>query len=158
MSEIEVVEELTQSATVAAVNAQSIAQERPTQLSVLQMFSRSQISAFAATAVDFGLIFILTEVFSVWYVLATAFGTLLGGVTNFVLNRYWGFQAHDDRWGGQAYRYFFTSGLSMLLNSGGVYWVTESFKIHYGLSVVLVAIPIGVLVNFPLQRYWVFRK
>jgi len=129
----------------------------PTQLTWLQMFTRSQVSAFTASAVDFGVIFALTEALGVWYVVSTALGTLLGGITSFLMNRHWGFDAGQGEWRGQAFRHFVSSGLSMLLNTWGVYAVTEYFGLHYALSVILVALTVGIAVNFPLQRYWVFH-
>jgi putative flippase GtrA len=89
--------------------------------------------------------------------LATALGALAGAATNFMLNRHWSFVAKDGHLHRQAGRYALVSGLSLLLNSGGVYLVTEFGKIHYAISVVIVSLLIGVLVNFPLQKYYVFR-
>ena len=132
-------------------------QEVRTELSLVQMFGRSQVSAVAASAADFGLIFLLTEAFGVWYVLATALGTILGGVTSFLMNRHWGFEATSGRWREQAFRHGTSSAISMLLNTLGVWAVTEYAHVHYSISVFGVAILIGVFVNFPLQRHWVFR-
>ena len=127
------------------------------ELTVIQMFSRSQVTAVTASAADFGLIFLLTEVFGCWYVLATALGTILGGITSFLMNRHWGFEASGGQWKGQAFRHAASSAISMLFNSVGVWAVTEYAHVHYSISVFGVAIVIGVFVNFPLQRHWVFQ-
>ncbi|HLD98766.1 MAG TPA: GtrA family protein [Bdellovibrionota bacterium] len=125
--------------------------------SLIKTFSRSQVASFVATMADFGLLFSLVEFFGVWYVLATALGTLTGGVTNFLLNRHWSFQAGHRKWHGQALRYTLISGTSMILNTGGVYLVTEYGHIHYSISVIVVSIVIGVFFNFPFQRHFVFK-
>lgn len=120
-------------------------------------FSRSQIASLLATAADFGLLFSLVEFFHVWYVAATALGALLGAVTNFLLNRHWSFRATHGQWHGQAYRYALISGTSLVLNSGGVYLLTDHLKIHYSISVIIVSILVGFFFNFPLHRHYVFK-
>jgi putative flippase GtrA len=126
------------------------------QPSLLASFSRSQVAAFAATCADFGLLFGLVEILHVWYVLATALGAAAGAMTNFLLNRYWSFEADDQAWHGQALRYAFVSAGSLLLNTWGVFAVTEGLRIHYAVSVIIVSIVVAVAYNFPLQRYFVF--
>ncbi|MGK5084375.1 GtrA family protein [Bdellovibrionota bacterium FG-1] len=125
--------------------------------SLFASFSRSQLSSFAATAADFGLLFTLTEVFHVWYVIATAAGALAGAASNFFMNRYWSFSATHDVWHRQARRYSIVSGMSMLLNTGGAYAFTEWGHLHYSISVISTSILVGVLFNFPMQRQYVFR-
>jgi putative flippase GtrA len=129
-------------------------QSRP---SFLASFSRSQVSSIAATLIDYGVLFSLTEVFHVWYVISTAAGALAGAIANFLLNRHWSFEATYDSAHQQAGRYALISGISLLLNTGGVWAMTEYFKIHYSISVVSISILVGLFFNFPLQRGYVFR-
>ena len=123
----------------------------------LASFSRSQVAASLATVVDFGLVFLLVELFKVWYVLATALGALAGAVTNFLLNRHWSFRAAHRAWHGQAVKYGLVSGGSLGLNTLGVYVATDGFGLHYAASVILVSLVVGFAYNFPLQRYFVFH-
>lgn len=120
-------------------------------------FSRSQVAAAVATGVDFGLLFGLVEVFHLWYVVATALGALAGGITNFLMNRHWSFLATHRAASHQMWRYTWVSLASMGLNTLGVYAMTESLHIHYGISVLLVSTLVGVAFNFPLHRHYVFR-
>lgn len=125
--------------------------------SFIHSFSRAQISSILATLVDWGALFFLVERLHVWYVIAVAAGSLLGAVTNFLLNRYWTFTATHRRLHRQAIRYFFTAIGSMALNTGGVYLLTEFGKVHYSISVISVALLVGWLFNYPIQRLWVFK-
>ncbi|MFL5812636.1 MAG: GtrA family protein [Bdellovibrionia bacterium] len=129
----------------------------PPRRSLLGSFSRSQVASAAATLIDFVLLFFLAEVCHVWYVAATAAGALAGAVTNFVMNRQWSFLATDQHWSNQAKRYALVSGGSLLLNSGGVYLMTESLHVHYSVSVVVISFMVGWAFNFPMQRHYVFR-
>ena len=123
----------------------------------MQSFSRAQLASGLATGADFGLLFLLTEFFHVWYVPATAAGAASGAIVNFMVNRHWSFSATHDIWHSQAIRYAIVSAGSLLLNTGGTYFVTEFAHVHYSVSVISVSIIIGFLFNYPLQRGWVFK-
>jgi putative flippase GtrA len=118
---------------------------------------RAQIAALAATAVDFGTLFFATERLHVWYVLSTGLGALLGAGTNFVLNRFWSFEATHVTWGPQAVRYGLVSAGSLGLNMLGVYAITAGFGLKYGFSKIITAVLVGLLFNFPLHRRYVFK-
>jgi putative flippase GtrA len=119
---------------------------------------RSQIASLVATIVDFTTLVFLVEVAHVWYVAATATGAFAGAIVNFVLGRHWSFKAEDDRLRSQAVRYAAVSAGSLVLNSLGVYLLTEYAGFHYTLSRALTAVLVGVLFNFPLHRRFVFGK
>ncbi len=121
-------------------------------------FLRSQIASIAATAVDFGLLILLVERFSVWYVLATSLGALAGAVVNFTINRFWSFQATRRQWEKQAWRYALVSTGSLILNTLGVWGLTEATAWAYSTSKIIVALTVGFAYNFPLFRWWVFRR
>ncbi len=119
-------------------------------------FSRSQISSIFSTGIDYAIVLLFVEVFQSWYVLATALGALAGAISNFFLNRHWSFQASHGQLKRQARRYGIVSGGSLLLNSFGVFLVTEHLQIHYILSVIFVSLFVGILFNYPLQRNYVY--
>ena len=125
--------------------------------SFLKSFSRSQVAAAAATALDYAVLFGLVELFHVWYVIATALGALTGAIANFIVNRHWSFEAHRGHLHGQAARYAIASGLSLILNTGGVYFLTDFGHLHYGLSVIFVSLAVGFFFNYPMHRYFVFK-
>ncbi len=126
--------------------------------SFLASFSRSQVSAAVATGVDFAVLFGLVELFSVWYVLATAIGALAGAIANFVLNRHWSFEVGHQGWRGQAFRYTVVSAGSLAMNTLGVYVSTDGLGLHYAVSVIVVSLLVALIYNYPLQRYYVFKR
>lgn len=136
----------------------ALRESRTPPVTFLGSLTRSQVSAGIATAVDFGLLFFLTELAHVWYVLAVAAGAFAGAVTNFLINRHWSFKAGDERLRPQAFRYAWVSASSLALNTGGVWAVTEGFRIPYGYSVVMVSLAVALAFNYPLHRYYVFRR
>ena len=99
----------------------------------------------------------MTEALHVWYVISVAAGALAGAIVNFLLNRHWSFEASHGLMRRQARRYTLVSAGSLLLNTGGTWALTEYGRIHYGISVVIAALAVGFLFNFPLHRGYVFR-
>ncbi len=120
-------------------------------------FGKAQIASLAATVVDFGVLFLFTEVFGLWYVASAACGALLGAVTNFLLGRYWCFGAMAGRWDAQAIKYAVVSAGSLALNVAGVWAVTEFAGVAYGFSKIFISLAVGFLYNYPLHRFFVFR-
>ena len=119
---------------------------------------RSQIASLTATVVDFSSLIFLVEIGQVWYVAATATGAFLGAIVNFILGRHWSFTADHDAVHGQAIRYAAVSGVSLVLNSLGVYLLTDYIGIHYAISKAITAFLVGILFNFPLHRRFVFGR
>ena len=116
-------------------------------------------AAMAATTLDFTVLTTATEVFHVYYVISTAMGALSGGILSFLLGRNWAFLNKENNALGQAGRYVVANFSSILLNTLGVYLLTEVVSNnHYLVSKVIVASCIGLLFNFPMQRYFVFRR
>jgi len=113
------------------------------------------VSAFIATAADFGLMSVLVSSDLATTTQATALGCLLGGVINFSLNRVWTF-ASNDAPTLQAIRYTIVSVTSALLNSGGVALALTLPLADYRIGWVLVRLVVFLCWNFPLQRDYVY--
>jgi putative flippase GtrA len=122
------------------------------------MFLRAQAASFAGSVVDFGTLFILTEGFKFYYMVGVVSGAILGAVANFTLGRYWSFKATKDGAPGQAFRYFIVALGSLILNSSGVYIITEYLHIPYWISKIVTSFFVGVVYNYFMQKNFVFRK
>ena len=121
-------------------------------------FSKAAVAALIATVVDFGSLTLWVEVLHQFYPVGVALGALLGALTNFSLNRHWAFDAAHAPVGRQAFRYGIVSLGSLCLNTGGVWLVTEKLHLFYLLSKIVVALMVGFLFNYPLQRHYVYPK
>ncbi len=113
------------------------------------------ISAALATCVDFALVVILVSRGGLSPALATALGCGVGGVTNFLLNRWWTFASRDKAMP-QALRYALVSAASAALNSGGVALVIAFPAVDYRIGWLLVRALLFVCWTFPLQRGYVY--
>ncbi len=144
-------EEITESLTAEEVR------KAPAKTPLVLSWLRSHVASVLATAMDFLVTIFLTEVAAIWYVLSTALGATAGGVVSFTLCRLWVFNRRTAQWHHQAFRYVLAIGLSLTLNTLGVWFLTETFHISYVISKIIAAVIVGVSVNFLVFRYFVFR-
>lgn len=125
--------------------------------SLVVSWFRNHISSISATAVDFGVTLLSANVIGIWYVVANVIGATAGGVVSFVLGRNWVFNQRDSKWEHQALRYVIAVLVSIGLNTLGVWLLVENFEIELAIAKMIVAVIIGVTVNFFMFRYFVFR-
>ena len=127
-------------------------------------FAKAEFTASIASVVDFGLAFILSDLVGIYYGLANALGVMSGGVTNCCLNYRYVFGDSHRKKRSVAWRYFVIWGISWMLNSGGTILLTEAINysehinIHYMIPKCVVSFLVAVLVNYPGQRKFVFKK
>ncbi len=125
----------------------------------LVTFSKAQLTAAAATIVDYSTLTGLVELCGIHYTVATAVGAALGAVTNFVANRHWAFHhEHHAPVAAEALRYGLVSAGSLVLNVAGVFCFTEMGGLRYFISKVITSILVAVLWNYPLHSRYVFKK
>jgi len=135
------------------LNAEAQTEKTPLFLS----WVRSQMAALSATGTDFLVTILLTEVFGVWYAWSNATGAFCGAVVSFLICRRWVFNVRRRHWHRQALRYALASGLSLVLNTSGVWLLTENLGISYIFSKMIVATFTGLAINFLMFRYFVFK-
>lgn len=120
-------------------------------------FLKFQAAAIIATAVDFGVYFLLKYGINKWYLLATFIGAISGAITNFIILRYWVSKSKHKNITHQAGKYIVVSGGSLILNVSLVYIFTEFFHSPSDISKIIAAILVAVSYNFILQKYFVFK-
>ena len=121
-------------------------------------FYRYVLSAGTATTCDFSVLFLLTEIFDVYYVVSAFFGASSGATVAFLLGRNWTFLNKEGKISHQGLKFLMVVLGSIGLNTFGVYFFTEVIMLpHYAVSKIVVAVMVGIFYNFTMQRYFVFR-
>ena len=134
-------------------------------------FLRAQVSSLSASFTDFLVTIVLANVFNLFYVYATFIGSICGGVTNCIVNYRWTFKAMDVKKRYVAIRYVLIWGASILLNTSGVYFMTELLRkipllmkvpdFFYDnifiISKIIVSLLIGFVWNYNMHRFFVYK-
>lgn len=133
---------------------------KPTTFKVplITSFLRYNASAYTATIVDQAIFWLLrSEYIGMYYPIAKFIGSTAGAVIAFLLGRNWTFKNKDVVVTKQSARFFAVVVGSILLNTIGIYLITETFEIDDRYSSIIIAALVGIFYNFPMQRYFVFR-
>lgn len=120
------------------------------------MFSLSVLSSVIATGADFGLVTGLVEGFDFKPVYATFIGCALGGLINFLINKFVAFRGNVGPALTQGWRYAMVSFTSAMLNSGGVGLLLMVPTLDYRIAWLVARVAIYSAWNYPLQRNYVF--
>lgn len=120
-------------------------------------FLKAQCTSLAASGVDYVVYGLLYYVFGIWYLAATVTGLVAGGIVSFMMGRNWVFQKGKRSMKIQALLYIAVWYGSLLLNTAGVYLVTEGLHIDPTISKILVSVAVGISYNYLLQKHLVFK-
>jgi len=125
------------------------------------IFAKAQVAAFAGGVTDYIIMIALTELAHIHYTRSILISGLIGALVNFSLNRRWAFQTgqfYSSSKKHQLLKFFFVVLGSISLKSGGTYLLTSSLKINYKISRLIIDAIVSYGFNFPLIKYWVFKK
>ena len=117
---------------------------------------RTAIAAAIATALDFLVFLALVSGAGLSASASTALACLVGGITNYAINRLWTFNSQNAQLQ-EVSRYALVSSSSAILNSGGVAVMLFVPGLDYRLAWALVRVAVFVGWNYPLQRDFVFN-
>lgn len=123
----------------------------------LYTIMRFGVSGGIATAVNLAILFALTEIFGVWYLLSAIFAFLLAFIVSFSLQKFWTFADFNiNQFHTQATKYFLFSGINLALNTVLMYVFTDLLGVWYFLSQIFVAAIIAVE-SFLVYRFIIFK-
>jgi putative flippase GtrA len=121
-------------------------------------FVRANLSAIAATALDWGLVTGLVWA-GVHYLAAAAVGAASGAATDFLLKRHWAFdRAAKGAVHAEGLRYLLVSASSLGWNLLASWGFVGGLRAAPVPGVVAASIVVGCIWNYPLHRLFVFRR
>lgn len=115
------------------------------------------VVGFSATAIDYGLMVLLTEVFSVNYLVSSAISFCVSVVYNYLLSVFWVFDVQKSK-GGQNFIVFLVlSIIGLLLNQGLMWLGTDILAVHYMLTKIVATVLVMVY-NFITRKIFLEKK
>ena len=121
-------------------------------------FLKANISSSIASFFDYLVTIFLVSFFHIDAVIASATGTICGGILNFLIGRNWVFESKKRKVHQQAVRYGLVWVGNLLLNTGGMYILTKLFKVHFIIAKPFVSLMVGFGYNYILQKKYVFKN
>lgn len=125
---------------------------------LLGQLVRYIISGGVAFALDFTLLWVLTQFCELNYLLSTVIAYIVGLVTTYLLSIFWIFDARSSSSWVREMAIFTIIGLVGLLLTWSLMWVFTDFaELHYLISKIIVT-AIVFLVNFLLKKIILFSR
>jgi len=123
---------------------------------LIQLFRYTFVGGFAFI-VDFGLLFLLKEIFDIHYILSATLSFIAGLLVNYFISIYWVFTDSKNKNRKIEFLYFGLIGLIGLgLNDILIWFFTDRIGFYYLISKIITAILV-YLWNFFARRYLLFN-
>ncbi len=107
---------------------------------------------------DFGILFLLTEFFDIYYLVSAAFAFLVGLTINYFLSIAWVFS--NPRFESKWLEFFFFAFIGFIglgINEIFIWFFTEGVNLHYLMSKIITTLFV-YLWNFFCRKYLLFNK
>ncbi len=124
----------------------------------MKQFLKANAASLIASFCDFLITIIIKEWLDADPVLASVTGTVSGGIINFIIGRYWVFEARHLNIYNQSRRYFIIWAGNLLINAFGVYILLNYVGLNYILAKLITSVIVAVGYNYPLQKRYVFKN
>jgi putative flippase GtrA len=128
------------------------------QFRLTKEFLKFAIVGLINTVIHLIVLFILTEFFSIWYVLSSLIAFLVAVTNSFIMNTLWTFRKNIKHKTVMKYwKFFIVSVITALFNLFFLYIFTEFVGLWYMLS-QFIAIVLTLMMNFIGNKFWTFKE
>ncbi len=121
-------------------------------------FLRFCLSGGTAAVVLFGLLYTLTDIFGVWYLISSILSSAAAFIVSFTLHKFWTFSdPHLGRASQQVASHLATGLVNMGLSALLLYILVEYAQVHYLVGQLLVTATLA-LVSFFIYKHFIFHR
>jgi|HubBroStandDraft_4_1064222.scaffolds.fasta_scaffold00133_13 dolichol-phosphate mannosyltransferase len=121
----------------------------------VRQFAKFGVVGASGMVVNFLIAHVLERTTGLSWFADFAVGFMVGGVSNYVLNRIWTFGSRRNPFV-EGLQFLMVSAIALILGRV-VFAIAERFGFHHFTTVWLVATLAGIFVNFFLNKYWTFK-
>lgn len=118
-------------------------------------FVKFCVVGFTGLLLDFGVTFLLREKVKVNSYLANASGFILAAISNYILNRIYTFQSHNENVSSEFFSFFIISILGLGINTIFLWIFREKVKLNFYVAKA-IAIGITTIWNFTANFIFTF--
>jgi dolichol-phosphate mannosyltransferase len=112
---------------------------------------------FLGILVNMGILYILTEIFGIYYLISGIFAVELSILHNFLWHNFWTFKDRENNFINSLIKYNLSCLISLVINVLVLYVLTQYFGIYYLIS-NFIGIVCGFLTNFLLSNHWAWGE
>lgn len=124
----------------------------------LRQLMKFSIVGGISAAINFLLLYSLTEWLKIWYLFSAILGFIAAAIFNFLVNKFWTFHRLERGKGAfnQLWKFSAISVSGLIINTLVIYFLTEFIKFDYRLSWVF-ACAVVTSWNFCFNKLWIFK-
>ncbi len=116
------------------------------------------ISGGSAAAVNLSVIYVVTDMFHVWYLLSSVVANVVAFFVSFFLQKFWTFNnASVGLMKKQLMLYFVVAAMNLVINTMLMYLFVEDFHLHYLIAQIATSALIAVESYFVYQHL-IFKR
>ena len=124
-------------------------------MEIVIKFIKFGVVGFSGLLVDFGITYLLKEVFKVQRFVANAIGFLTAASSNYILNRVWTFQSANPEVAVEFGKFFFVALIGLGINSLVLWVLNTKFKLNFYFA-KLLAVIVTTFWNFIANYLYTF--
>src|SRR5215218_6920916 len=109
----------------------------------MKVFLKANMASLIASSFDYLVTILMRQIFKVDAVLASITGTVVGGIVNFYVCRWWVFKSGQTPALFQGKRYLVIWFGNLLLNASGVYMLINFARWNYIIAKVLTSLTVA---------------
>lgn len=116
------------------------------------------ISGGTAAVTDLALLYILTGLLGIYYLLSAGIAFIIAFFVSFFLQKFWTFRDNNrEKMYKQMSLYFIVGVTNLGINIGGMYVLVDKFNIMYILAQIIMGALIAIF-SFLIYRFVIFKK
>jgi len=127
----------------------------------MKKFGKFLITSLFVTGFSIGLIYILTDIMGLWYMVSAVLVSGILAVMGFIVNYLWTWRIKNKEMraivASRFIKYVVVGGGIAILTWGLLYVLTEFAHLWYVISLVIVWI-IGMVIAFVVNNFWTYKK
>ena len=110
------------------------------------------------TLVNLSILYCLTEIFNMYYIVSEIIAFIAAGIHNYILDKIWTFKENiEEKMVFKYFQFLIISSISLIVNLCILFILVEFFGIWY-IFAEIIAIMGAFLINFSGNKIWTFRK
>ena len=119
-------------------------------------FIKFCVVGFSGMIIDFGTTWLLKEKVKINKYIANSIGFILAASSNYIWNRLWTFESHNDQLTQEYFSFFIISIAGLIINNLILSLLTDRLKLNFYLSKVF-AIGVVTIWNFLMNFLFTFK-